>query len=92
MAQPPQTYELTTFSTIIVLFAFAIFFWLCVKLILSIVQWIIDRNSAKPKSAKDGKKLPQETSDETASEDEESELDAEDGTAEMADLETKKDN
>lgn len=47
MSQPPQTYELTTFSTLVVLCAAAVFFWLCIKMIFGFVQWVIDRNSSK---------------------------------------------
>lgn len=39
---PPQTYELTLFSTMVVLFLGAIFLLLCIKLVLTVIQKIID--------------------------------------------------
>lgn len=88
MSQPPQTYELTTFSTLAVLCAAAVFFWLCIKMLFGFVQWVIDRNSSNGKADKEVVHVPED--------DEVSEAEPDGGdmgnTDEPADLDTKKGN
>ena len=89
MSQPPQTYELTTFSTLVVLCISAIFFVLIVKTLLGIVQWLMGRNSKSDKTAKDEIKTTKEDDEE----EDEDEADGDiDNTLEPADLDTKKGN
>lgn len=85
MSQPPQTYELTTFSTIVVLSVSAIFFWLLIKVILSLIYWILNQSSKKSKVKEDVKA--------DDNEDDVTEADGDvDSTDEPADLDTKKGN
>lgn len=80
---PPQTYELTTFSTLVVLVVAAIFFYLCIKLLLMFVQWAINVSSRE--SAVETK--PVGVGDESSGE-----MEEEDNTVEPSDLDTKKAN
>lgn len=85
MAQPPQTYELTTFSTLVLLCVAAVFIWLFIKTLLNCIEWIINLRSSNEGPGEVQKKS------ETA---EVSENDADDGniSSELPDLETKKVN
>lgn len=85
MSQPPQTYELTTFSTIVVLSVSAIFFWLLIKVILNLIYWILNQSSMKSKVKEDIK------ADDSEDDLTEADGDVED-TDEPADLDTKKGN
>lgn len=80
---PPQTYELTTFSTIVVMIVAAIFFYLCIKLLLMFVQWAI--NVSSKENADETK--PAGVGDESSGE-----MEEEDNTIEPSDLDTKKAN
>ncbi|KAL4227980.1 hypothetical protein ACF0H5_013418 [Mactra antiquata] len=85
MAQPPQTYELTTFSTLVLLCLAAIFMWLFIKALLSCVGWILSLKSSSKKQVSDNIKKEGEMTDTH-------EEDAHDGdiSQEPADLDTKK--
>lgn len=76
----PQTYELTTFSTCVVLLVAAIFLWLLAKLILSIVQWILGSSSEREKRIDKGVNTEEKTNEEDSE------------TEELPDLEKKKDS
>ena len=75
----PQTYELTTFSTCVVFLVAGIFFWLLVKLLLSLVGWLM-RLSNQEEVKQDRGVNTEEKTDEASEDDEE----------ELPDLETKK--
>ena len=74
----PQTYELTAFSTCVVLVVAAVFLWLLAKLIISLVLWILKLNGQKEEKEDKG----------VNTEDKKNELKEE--TEELPDLETKK--
>ena len=73
----PQTYELTTFSTCVVFLVAGIFFWLLVKLLLSLVGWLM-RLSNQDEIKQDRGVNTEEETDEASKEEE------------LPDLETKK--
>ena len=88
----PQTYELTTFSTVVVLLATLIFLWLLAKLVINIVQWIFSSNSTKKQKMDIGVNTEEETDEEEEEEVEEEEEEEETEEEEIPDLETKKES
>ena len=87
----PQTYELTTFSTIVVLLLTLIFLWLLAKLFINIVQWMFSLNTTKRQKLDKGVNTEEET-DEDDDEEEEEEDEEEEEEEEIPDLETKKES
>lgn len=79
---PPQTYELTTFSTLVLMTLAAVVLYICVKILLSLAQWFIDSTSNSS------------SKEESVVEESESEVEEEedDNTVEPPDLDTKKGN
>lgn len=83
----PQTYELTAFSTCVVLIVAFIFLWLLAKLILNVVQLIIG-----PKASK-GQRLDKSVGTEEKTEkDNDGDDNGEEQKEELPDLETKKES
>ena len=83
MAQPPQNYDLSGFSTTLVLCVAAVFFWLCTKLIVGIVKWVFGYEDAR---ATEAKVIHVEEEEEDQEEEDKEEL------KELPELDTKKGN
>ena len=87
MTQPPQNYDLTAFSTTVLLFIAALFFWLCTKMIVSVVRWLIGSSDVKDSVKTNSKEIQHDDNG-----DQEELEDDDDEDEEMPELETKKGN